>query len=504
MSAFGGNASERAARLVRAAGDYVAGGDRERARGAAERAVEADPYDLDAVSLASEMLLAAGEHEAAATMLGRALSSQVEVTTAAGAGGGDDFTRARRAALWLRLGQVRLSRGDAKQGEAALERAAAVAPDSDAAVDARRRLIELWRPAVTAPGGGAAASAKREAIIELQRAIAEATAARADLIAWADELRRADRAEARLALEVAQGAGHTLDVHQVAYLSTHPSAAATMQPDAPYKGAVTPDEAARWLIDEDERGLTAIATAIAEAAALLVPDPEDALARVGATGAKRVSPAAHLAAAEMAPRVAQALGTGATVMYARDDDDTPDVQVVCAGTPMIVLGPRLRGVGGNAVPPLGELRFLLGRAAALAQPGRMMFAGAPRADAIRLLAAITRSFGSPALAAAAERHLEDRDEDVQRRHADHVRTTLPVKLRQKLEGLLAELSPRDLDLDRFLAACERTADRFGLLASDDPLAAIARVRARGDDATHVIRAATAAGWTSLRARLGWK
>ncbi|MCA9679036.1 MAG: hypothetical protein KC464_28655, partial [Myxococcales bacterium] len=110
MSAFGASSSERAQRLVRAANDYLTGGDRERARAAAERAVEADPYDLDAVSLASELQVGDGAPDAAATILTRALSSKD------GQDDGDEFTRARRAALWLRLGQVRLSRGDAKSG----------------------------------------------------------------------------------------------------------------------------------------------------------------------------------------------------------------------------------------------------------------------------------------------------------------------------------------------------------------------------------------------------
>src|SRR5205814_2834447 len=113
------------------------------------------------------------------------------------------------------------------------------------------------------------------------------------------------------------------------------------------------------------------------------------------------------------------------------------------------------------------------------------FTGAPRDDAGRLLAAVARNFGSPALAAAAMRlvpeHGEDHAEEVQRVHDEHVRTTLPVRLRRAFEQMLAELTPRDLDLDSFLAAAERTADRAGLLASDDPAAAVAHIRARGPD-----------------------
>jgi len=488
MAAFGATPAERSARFSRAAGDYLAGGDRTRARAAAERAVDADAYDLDAVSLASELLVGDGELDTAATVLGRALSTKDE---------GDEVVLNRRASLWLRLGQVRLTRGDAKAGQAALERAIAVAPDSEPAVDARRKLLELLRPLVgTEP-------ARRADVIELLRAIAEASAETADVVAWADELRRADRPEARAALELCAAMGHPLDVHAAAYLSTHK--ATGMPADASYPGAITADELGKLLADPEERTLAPVAAVIAEVISLLVPDPEDALYRVGAAGAKRVSAAAHLAPAEMFPRIAAAIGTGATMIYTRDDAGTPDVQVVCAGTPMIVLGPRVRGLDG-ASPPPGELRFLLGRIAALAQPARVVFAGAPREDAARLLAAVVRSFGPPLLAMGASRLIGDADhaEDVQRRHDEHVRTTLPVRLRQRFTELLAKMSARDLDLDAFLAACERTADRAGLLVSDEPGIAFAHVRARGGATEHLVRAALAPGWMALRARLGWK
>jgi hypothetical protein len=138
----------------------------------------------------------------------------------------------------------------------------------------------------------------------------------------------------------------------------------------------------------------------------------------------------------------------------------------------------------------------------------VIFAGAPREDAGRLLAAVVRNFGPPALANAVSRLIPDSGsehaEEVQRMHDEHVRTTLPVKLRGQLQQLLATMSPRDLDLDAFLHAAERTADRAGLLASDDPNVAFASVRRRGSDPTHLIRTALAPGWLALRARLGWK
>src|SRR4029079_12679496 len=75
MAAFGSTGGARAARFVRAARDYIHAGDVDRARVAANRAVEADAYDLDAIDLASELALRSDDAEAAAAVLGRGLST---------------------------------------------------------------------------------------------------------------------------------------------------------------------------------------------------------------------------------------------------------------------------------------------------------------------------------------------------------------------------------------------------------------------------------------------
>ncbi|MBA3452193.1 MAG: tetratricopeptide repeat protein, partial [Deltaproteobacteria bacterium] len=69
MAAFGSTPSDRCSRYLRAARDYLAAGDRVRARGAADRAVESDPYDVDAVDLGSGLAIDQSDVEAAASML---------------------------------------------------------------------------------------------------------------------------------------------------------------------------------------------------------------------------------------------------------------------------------------------------------------------------------------------------------------------------------------------------------------------------------------------------
>jgi len=154
MAAFGATAADRAARYLRAARDYLAAGDRVRARAAAERAIDSDPYDVDAVDLASGLAIDHGDVDGAAAMLTRLLTARDDRLPPA--------QMARKASLSYRLGQARAQRGDLRQATPAYERAIAIAPESDGATAARRGLVELLRAADD--------PARREAIAPLLQA----------------------------------------------------------------------------------------------------------------------------------------------------------------------------------------------------------------------------------------------------------------------------------------------------------------------------------------------
>jgi hypothetical protein len=190
------------------------------------------------------------------------------------------------------------------------------------------------------------------------------------------------------------------------------------------------------------------------------------------------------------------------MLYQRDVAGAPDVQVVCAATPIVVLGPRLLA---DPPPPDAELRFLLGRAAELVRPERIVACGQTRADAARVLAAVARLFGPAALRDAANTRLVD-DHEIQHAHDDIVKAALPVRIRTRLEQLLAALPVDALDLDRYRAACERIADKVGLALCGDHGAAVALVTARAGAtpaaAAHLVRAVAHPDWPALRARLG--
>jgi tetratricopeptide (TPR) repeat protein len=479
MAAFGATPAERAERHLRAAHDYFAAGDKIRARAAAERAVENDPYDVAAVDLASQLAIEQSDVEAAANMLTRLVTAKDDRFSAADA--------AQRSLLSYRLGKARSERGDVRQAIPAYERAIALAPESDGATDARRGLVELAKQSD---------DPDRKSIAGHLGAIVAQTGALSDLVSWADELRRQGQTAvdaARATLELAVACGHTPDVHQSAFLHGHQPYA--MRDDEAYKTTV---EERALVTGHEESALATIAATVAEAAALMWPDLDEALARAGVPGARRVPATSHAPAVAMFPRITTVLGAGAIMLY--EHEDVADVAVVAAGTPLVVLGPRLSDPDGPLSRP--AIRALLARAVELARPEHLAFAGLPAREATRLLAAIARLFGPAGLRDAVSALLTEDDEAIQRAHDDAVKSAMPVKLRTRLEAVLAPMSPNALDNARYLAACRRDADRAALLLGGDPAVIVADAKARGESLDYLVRAVGQPGWLATRQKLG--
>jgi tetratricopeptide (TPR) repeat protein len=474
MAAFGATAADRAARHLRAAYDYLAAGDKVRARAAADRAVESDPYDVDAVDLASQIAVDQHDVDAAAAILTRFLTAKDDRVTSTQA--------SLRAMLSYRLGYSRVQRGDTRQAIPALEGAVKLAADSEGATLARRALVELAKQSDD--------PSRRDAVAAHLAAIVHTTGALADLVAWGDEMRRQNKADAgRVALELAVACGHTADVHQHAFLQIHKPY--QMRDDEPYK-AVVEDHG---LLVSEQHLLAPIASTLAEAAALMWPDVDEALTRAGCAGAKRIPASSRAAAVGMFPRLTTVLGTGAVMLYYADMPH--DVTVVAAATPVIVLGRRLTS---EATPTaLDEVRAILARAVELTRSQHLAFAGLPPRDATRLLTSVVRLFGPPPLRETVSAFVE---EDMQRAHDEAVKGALPVKLRTRLEGLLATMPPAALDNAKYLMVCERNADRAALLVGGDPSVITGLAKARGDGFEHLIRAVGHPQWLATRHKLG--
>jgi tetratricopeptide (TPR) repeat protein len=477
MASFAAEPEARAARLKVAAENYLAAGERARARTAAERALIADPYDLDVITIASELTMADGDHEATAAMLGRALQAREVVEQQAG-----EVTAPRLSLLWSRLGDARQQRGDRKGAVVAYQQAIGLALESDGAMHARRALLPLWRDEAE----------RRDEVIELCRVLAADTLDPAEVSGYAQALCRAGNADGgRALLELVAAMGQPLSNDDVKFLAVHP--ARVMAEDDPYRGTVDGDARAELIADDDDQPMAAVLTTLWEAAPLLWADVGEAQARMGMSGARKVPAATDLPAATIYTRIARALEAPATVLHVTEQSDAPDVTVLCVAPPAVVLGPRLHG-HGDAVSDL-ELRFQLARAAELARPERIAAVGLPPDHLAALCASLVRLFGRAASGSGTWR-----EED------EFLRVTLPVKVRTQLEKLLGQARGRALDVERYRQACLRAADRAGLLVCGDIDTALRLGGVPGPGGARQVRhlheMALRRGYLAARARLG--
>jgi hypothetical protein len=282
-----------------------------------------------------------------------------------------------------------------------------------------------------------------------------------------------------------------------------------MAPDEAYRGTL--DEGLRADVildrgddaDDDVNLLGVILNTVWEAAPLLWPETAEALLRSGVADALRVAPPSDIPAVNMFPRITAALGAPATVLYTSRDAAAPDIQIVCAAAPIVVLGPRLQSAGKDPATR-SALRFLLGRTAEMLRPENIIASGLPQADYLNLLGALLRLFGPPHLANALP--AEFRDQEAMREHDEALRTALPVKLRERLAMLLEDATARDIDPDRYWSALDRAADRAGLLACGDIATAIQNAGAVDEQsrrvARHLIMTALSPSYLRARASLG--
>lgn len=195
-----------------------------------------------------------------------------------------------------------------------------------------------------------------------------------------------------------------------------------------------------------------------EIAAQVCPSALNALVDADLADAKRLPATSDAAAAAIYPQIAKALGGPPTLLHTTARTATFDLRVLFASPPVVVIGARLANVRARTAADAeatsdAALRFRLGRIVELTRPRRIFAAAGPEAFAL-LVAAIARAFG-PATDGAP-------DPDVAR-EAERLRAASPVALRKRLTERLAR--PGDtLDPRAYLAACQRAADRAGLLA----------------------------------------
>nr|HEX4318135.1 hypothetical protein [Kofleriaceae bacterium] len=469
---------ERKELAEEAAQAFSADGETARARVRAQWLASHYPQDVDALTCATAVWRDAGDPAPIAAALARA--------TAAWDGGNDRGDGdARRAELWRRLGDAERARGDGAAAQRAYERAVVLAPDSDGALAARRGLVDL--------GAGAPAG--------LLAALVEAEHSPADVLAWARELARApvganDQVDdARAVFDLARALGAQLDARDDAAIARAP--ARELASDEGYASALTPAERAELIDDPSDAPLAQLLDALGEVAARIVPDSRGALAVLGLTDARRVSSLDDAAAVAMWPQIARMLGGPPTLLHASVHDPRGGGVVVAASPPLVVLGqstmlPRrivATDAGSGGAARLVELRFSLGRLVELTRPRRALAAGTTPAAFATLVAGLDHAFGRTAGTAVAPEVA---------REAERLRAALPVQTRRFVGDYLAATS--SVDSTGYLAACERAADRAGLIACGRADVAIAATGGPSR-ARHLVRLAASPRYLAVRRRL---
>jgi len=452
---------------------FTASGELRRARDLAASLALRYPYDVDTVSVGSRAAMAAGDHENAARWLRKALTAW-EQRGAKGFTGSDE----RRADLWRRLGDAERARKNQPEALAAYQRAVAVAPESEGALGARRGIVEL---------ASAVGRTETSSLI----ALVEAEQDPNDVIKFARDAAAAGSIDdARAFFELARALGVVLTAGDERFLAKH--AARPMASDEAYANALDEVER-RALVDEDNEGVVGdLLELVGEAITLVVPDARAALERADLKNARRIAAGASSATAALYPQIANALGGPQTLMYAIDRGQ--DLAVLLAQPPVIVIGPRLASIRAqsqsDADPAVDtELRFRLGRVVELVRTRRLLATGTSPAQFKRFVTGLYHAFAKP---------IDPNNSAVT--EGDRLRSAIPLLLRRRISERLAGVELGELDTAAYLAACERAADRSGLLACGDIGVAIAYAGGAAR-ARHLVRLAANPRYLTARKRL---
>jgi tetratricopeptide (TPR) repeat protein len=454
---------------------FAAAGEGVRARALADALVSKHPMDLDAIACASRLALDAGDHEIAAGWLRRAL----QFADSRSNRGEDD---PRRADMWRRLGDAEKARKNERAALEAYQRAVKSAPESEGALAARRGLIEL------AASFGRTANTSRLALVEAEQ---DPT----DVISTARELAGADRVdEARSMYELARAIGVELLAEDERFLDKHPQR--SMASDEAYASPLDEAERRALIDDEADKPLAELLAIVGESMQLLCPDAKAALDLEALSDARRLSATSESATVALYPQIANALGGSPTLLYVSASRTSTDLRLLLSAPPVIVLSPKLAQLRARSRSDSEEdvdleLRFRLGRYVELARPYRVLAAGTDRTVFERFVAGLIRAFGK-ATGAEVTRDVA--------REAERLHQALPVATRRRLSERMAQISPASLDADAYLAACERAADRAGLLACGHPGYAI-HLAGGPDRAKHLVALAASQKYLAAQRKL---
>ena len=265
--------------------------------------------------------------------------------------------------------------------------------------------------------------------------------------------------------------------------------------DEAYAAALDEGER-RALVDDPAEGpLGELLLLLGEVANLVCPDAKTALDGEALFDAKRLGASSDSAIVAMYPQVAKALGGPPTLLYTDPSKAAADLRLLLASPPVVVVGQRFASLRARSrsdaeVDSDAELRFRLGRMVELSRPHRAFAAGSDKETFARLVAGLWHAFGKPDV---------EPTRDVAR-EAERLRHALPVQLRRRMSERFATLSADELDLGGYLTACQRAADRAGLVASGHIGLAV-YITGGLDRARHLVKLAASQKYFAARKKL---
>jgi hypothetical protein len=300
--------------------------------------------------------------------------------------------------------------------------------------------------------------------------------------------------DARILFELARALGCELLGEDEQFLDGHPIR--VMASDEAYVTALDETERRALIDDAADAPLVEILTLLGDFLSLIAPDAKAALDLAALSDARRPPATTDAAALAIYPQIAKALGGAPTLIYAAPSSKSPDLAVLYAAPPVVVLGPRLVSLRARSRADAEldidtDLRFRLGRVVELARPSRIFATGTDGASFARLVAGLVRAFGKPSPAEVSR--------DVVR-EGERIHNALPVALRRRLTERLAEVSPDALDAAGYRSACERAADRAGLVACGHPGFAI-HLAGGPERAKHLVELAASQRFLAAQRRL---
>ncbi len=296
----------------------------------------------------------------------------------------------------------------------------------------------------------------------------------------------------RAGLELASAIGVPLSADDRRFLDAHP--ARPMASDQGYLGSLDDADCRALVDDPGERPLRDVLALLGEALPLIGPNPSAALLEAGVPDAVRVTASSEAAATALYPHLARALGGPPTLLYTTSFAGI-DLALLFASPPVVVFGPALASVragsrGDGHQETDAALRFQLGRTVELSRPHRL-FAAMPEDALALLVAGLQHGLGRPQPPAASGQVMAE---------AERLRSRLSVALRQRLTERLAALGPSPLDPRAYVAACQRAADRAGLLACGDVTVAI-QLAGGARRAPHLVQLAASRRYLAIRKKL---